>query len=264
MTPDPATSSQDPKNPQSWNRYGYVLGDPINANDPTGLDTTAICGEDDDDCGAGGVAATSSSPVNYSSGDITGYDSDGNPVVGDANTSTTANVTDSSSSTSSTTSSNGGWGWGVTYGGVAGGGIGQNYGFGGTGSVLAGNFHCGGQSATGGAASAGAFAAGSGSHTSYPANNSKVPNSVWGIMAGRGPGMFWTNTGDPAQLSGAFTSIIIALPAWLVGPGFQIEYDYSGSTRILSVSPGNVGLGVMTLQTNTVKTLGGVAGCGTH
>ncbi len=41
LTPDPyratGTSSSDAKTPQSWNRYGYVIGDPVNAYDPTGL-----------------------------------------------------------------------------------------------------------------------------------------------------------------------------------------------------------------------------------
>jgi hypothetical protein len=57
MTPDPSTSSQDPTNTQSWNRYPYVLGDPVNSNDPTGLDTTEVCSEDNQDpnCGGGGV-----------------------------------------------------------------------------------------------------------------------------------------------------------------------------------------------------------------
>jgi len=40
-TPDPymaaAKGANDPKTPGSWNRYAYVQGDPINANDPRGL-----------------------------------------------------------------------------------------------------------------------------------------------------------------------------------------------------------------------------------
>jgi RHS repeat-associated protein len=39
-TPDPlhssATSPADPSNPTSWNRFGYVAGDPINNHDPSG------------------------------------------------------------------------------------------------------------------------------------------------------------------------------------------------------------------------------------
>jgi RHS repeat-associated protein len=36
MTPDPSSSS-DANNPQNWNQYAYVIGDPVNANDPEGL-----------------------------------------------------------------------------------------------------------------------------------------------------------------------------------------------------------------------------------
>lgn len=39
MTPDPSWRSVDLKNPQTWNRYAYVVGDPVNANDPAGLDS---------------------------------------------------------------------------------------------------------------------------------------------------------------------------------------------------------------------------------
>ena len=37
-TPDPSRRSAYRSNPLSWNRYMYALGDPVNSNDPTGLD----------------------------------------------------------------------------------------------------------------------------------------------------------------------------------------------------------------------------------
>ena len=36
-TADPYRASAGPKNPDTWNRYAYVAGDPANANDPQGL-----------------------------------------------------------------------------------------------------------------------------------------------------------------------------------------------------------------------------------
>ena len=42
-TPDPAgLAAVDPNNPQSWNRYAYVNGTPLNSTDPLGLCHTAI------------------------------------------------------------------------------------------------------------------------------------------------------------------------------------------------------------------------------
>jgi len=45
MTPDPYQGTSggpgDPNNPQTWNRYAYVVGDPVNWFDPQGLDNCA-------------------------------------------------------------------------------------------------------------------------------------------------------------------------------------------------------------------------------
>ena len=38
MTPDRSWSSARPGNPQSWNRYLYVSGDPVNHKDRSGQD----------------------------------------------------------------------------------------------------------------------------------------------------------------------------------------------------------------------------------
>ena len=38
MTPDPSNANVDLGNPGSWNRFAYTNGDPVNSNDPTGLD----------------------------------------------------------------------------------------------------------------------------------------------------------------------------------------------------------------------------------
>ena len=46
MTPDPYTNSGRFTDPQSWNRYVYTRGDPINRRDPSGID----------DCGGEGEA----------------------------------------------------------------------------------------------------------------------------------------------------------------------------------------------------------------
>jgi RHS repeat-associated protein len=37
VTADPYAGSAIPTNPQSWNRYLYTIGDPVNGNDPSGL-----------------------------------------------------------------------------------------------------------------------------------------------------------------------------------------------------------------------------------
>jgi RHS repeat-associated protein len=58
ISPDPAgVAAVDPMNPQSWNRYAYVLNNPLTLVDPLGLDS-AGCFQDyectDDNSGGGG------------------------------------------------------------------------------------------------------------------------------------------------------------------------------------------------------------------
>jgi len=45
MTPDPAgLAAVDPGNPQSWNRYAYVMNNPMNLIDPIGMAPRVRCG----------------------------------------------------------------------------------------------------------------------------------------------------------------------------------------------------------------------------
>jgi RHS repeat-associated protein len=49
MTPDPAgLAAADPSNPQSWNRYAYVLNNPLSNIDPDGLDCVYLNDAGDD------------------------------------------------------------------------------------------------------------------------------------------------------------------------------------------------------------------------
>ena len=78
LTPDPtrgrARGVNEPQTPSSWNRYAYVLGDPVNHYDPTGrelpiCDPFEIGGccdpEFDPDCGGGDGGWYGGAPIYY-------------------------------------------------------------------------------------------------------------------------------------------------------------------------------------------------------
>jgi RHS repeat-associated protein len=61
IVPDPAgLQAVDPTNPQTWNRYGYVGGNPLANVDPNGLVTLPGCEEGDDfsGCSGGGMGGS--------------------------------------------------------------------------------------------------------------------------------------------------------------------------------------------------------------
>ncbi len=110
----------NPRNPISWNRYGYAGGDPINRFDPTGRidqDTESVDDatndEDCEDCDDGGGGGGGSSQVyqgalesgplsqwpgnNFSLSDSTGTAPSGVPMFGPTYTIPVAGITDFSS-----------------------------------------------------------------------------------------------------------------------------------------------------------------------
>jgi RHS repeat-associated protein len=65
LTPDPlGTGSADPTNPQSWNRYAYVMNDPVDQTDPLGLD---------DSGGIGGYGFCGLGPCGFFPGGAPGF-----------------------------------------------------------------------------------------------------------------------------------------------------------------------------------------------
>src|ERR1019366_2823935 len=84
LTPDPYRNSAGLANPGSWNRYTYVISDPVNLIDPQGLEfVLPTCDGSDADCG-GDFDPNSVFWVNggndTNDGQPVGYDASGNPI----------------------------------------------------------------------------------------------------------------------------------------------------------------------------------------
>src|ERR1039457_5223917 len=70
--------------PQSWNRYAYVVRDPINSNDPSGLCwiTGAFTGPSSTGCDISWVVANTGQNLTYSGGFDSTFDSYTAPPTG--------------------------------------------------------------------------------------------------------------------------------------------------------------------------------------
>jgi RHS repeat-associated protein len=59
ISPDPAAlSAVNPSNPQSWNRYAYVVNSPLTATDPLGLFQDAVTPSGDGNCAIDGQSVS--------------------------------------------------------------------------------------------------------------------------------------------------------------------------------------------------------------
>lgn len=271
ITPDPYGPSAHLGVPQSWNRYGYTLGDPVNGNDPSGLDLDLL----DDNGSFGGVAygegdggyfwaPTSSEPDmgGLIDAGLTDYTQTYDVTSGLVPPSTP--VDDPGSSPSSTTpadtepsaATQPGFGFGVFAGGAAEAGVGVA-GASAQGSAGAGFFV---QSNTG-VLDAGAYA--SGGATAYDdttptptqvgAPQQPQGNTIVGGYVGAGAGVYVTNAGNAAQLTGPFNVITANLS---FGGGASVSLGTSGSTWFFSISIGP-GFGAsFSLMTTTTAAAG--------
>jgi len=62
LTPDLSTTGLHPDTPQSWNRYGYVIGNPVNGTDISGRD---YCFDASGPCDDGGCGYADGDPLAY-------------------------------------------------------------------------------------------------------------------------------------------------------------------------------------------------------
>ncbi len=287
---DPSLSSVGLGNPLSWNRYAYVNGDPVNITDPSGLcsggenmpnDSSCLVSAGDEGSNSSNTAPDPNGTATDSNGNTVGVQVEGTSItvtdtqdpvnLYDASVASTLQAIGSGAPTVDTAGNAGTSGTraaceppnvrGFGYGGIAGAsalvGMGPNWSLGATASGGYGRFISRGGHTTGGFASAGNFLTDKGSLGNYPSNDSGIPNLAVGTQAGFGGGVFITNAGNSATLSGPFTSVLIGLPPILGGAG--VEVDYSNGIVVLSLTAGKqigVPVGVAVMQTNTFYTSG--------
>ncbi len=265
-SPDPVVG--DPSNPQSWDRYAYVLNNPTSLVDPLGLSAgdPMNCTTQDN----GVIDCQPVPPEEASQSNQTGG-GDSPPTQDQTSPGDlyipfpTINMEGSGLGlVSAPNNCTNGWGTG-------GAGVGAGYnadlgvgaaGASSTGGVGGGLFHNGAGGLfggySGGLSASGGTAAYAGSHMAgVPSQTSS--SFVLGGYAGAGANFFFTNAGGSQQLAGPFTTVSVNVGIGIANLGVQLSFG--GGIWQLSVTPpiASVGYGAAgsVIRTNTVATHAG-------
>ncbi len=265
MSPDPYAGSYDLSNPQSLNRYAYVLNNSYSLTDPSGLcdqyctpsqGGTSVCingevlpGNDSSACYVSGGGGGLGFGPGGSLGGTFGAEGVAGSTGGGGSSGPAPNKTTCKT----------GFGAGITIGADAGVGIGP-LGAGGNGSVGAGVFG-------GNGINAGAFASGGAAARSFgnlaSAAGSMIHNFFAGVGGGVGGGLFLTNASQASQLSGQSQTYNVDLGYFANGSGqFSVGTDAAGNEIwSFSFQVGVGGGGLFHAVTNKTVTAGRKGGC---
>ncbi len=270
-TPDPAgLAAVDPNDPQSWNRYAYVGGTPLEATDPLGLDPCPP-GSSVQWCFSGSSVpglGQQNTPPGMGSGGLDlliaalqqelslfwpGSAQPAIVVPGSGSGEPTSPATTTSGKQSNTPCSHG-IGVGAMSGGAAEAGAGAA-GAGVQGSVGGGLFfNPQNDLSIGALAAGGAVAYAGGAVSGVPQQYPKTA-LILGAFAGAGGGVFLTNAGSVSELAGPFLTLSANLAVFGIKGSLQLAVDrHWTAMATFSLGAGPPGADFSAYTTDTVTT----------